>query len=67
LASHTGHADIAARRRALTVEMIHKIGEAWKFRPTFLFVPTKSSWQLEQHERWPAVRQIMLRLQGIAS
>jgi HTH-type transcriptional regulator/antitoxin HigA len=35
LGSRSRASEILSRRRALTVEMIHKISEAWKFRRSF--------------------------------
>ena len=43
LGSRSRASEVLARRRALTVEMIHKIGEHGKFYPTFWFVPTRSN------------------------
>ena len=51
LGSRSRASVVLSRRRALTVEMIHKIGEAWKFPPTFSFVPTRSSEPLERPVR----------------
>ena len=41
LGSRSRASEVLSRRRALTVEMIHKIGEAWKIRLIFWFVPTR--------------------------
>jgi HTH-type transcriptional regulator/antitoxin HigA len=41
LGSRSRASEILARRRALTVEMIHKIGEAWKIPADLLVRPYK--------------------------
>jgi HTH-type transcriptional regulator/antitoxin HigA len=41
LGSRSRVSEILARRRALTVEMIHKIGEAWKIPADLLVRPYK--------------------------
>jgi HTH-type transcriptional regulator / antitoxin HigA len=43
LGSRSRASEVLARRRALTVEMIHKIGAGGEFRPTFWFVLTRLS------------------------
>jgi HTH-type transcriptional regulator/antitoxin HigA len=39
LGSRSRASEVLARRRALTVEMIHKIGEAWKISADLLVRP----------------------------
>ena len=41
LGSRSRASEVLARRRALTVEMIHKIGEAWKIPADLLVRPYK--------------------------
>ena len=41
LGSRSRASEILARRRALTVEMIHKVGEAWKIPADLLVRPYK--------------------------
>jgi HTH-type transcriptional regulator / antitoxin HigA len=41
LGSRPRASEVLARRRALTVEMIHKIGEAWKIPADLLVRPYK--------------------------
>lgn len=41
LGSRSRASEILARRRALTVDMIHKIGEAWKIPADLLVRPYK--------------------------
>jgi HTH-type transcriptional regulator / antitoxin HigA len=41
LGSRSRASEVLARRRALTVEMIHKIGEAWKISADLLVGPYK--------------------------
>ena len=43
LGSRSRASEVLARRRALTVEMIHRSARRGKFRPTFWCVPTRSS------------------------
>lgn len=41
LGSRSRASEVLSRRRALTVEMIHKIGEAWKVPADLLVLPYK--------------------------
>jgi HTH-type transcriptional regulator/antitoxin HigA len=41
LGSHSRASEVLSRRRALTVEMIHKIGEGWKIPADLLVRPYK--------------------------
>ena len=41
LGSRSGASELLSRRRALTVDMIHKIGEAWKIPTDLLVRPYK--------------------------
>jgi HTH-type transcriptional regulator/antitoxin HigA len=43
LGSRSRASKVLSRRRALTVEMIHKVGEAWKIAVDLLVRPTKPS------------------------
>jgi HTH-type transcriptional regulator/antitoxin HigA len=42
LGSRSGASEVLSRRRALTVEMIHKISEAWKIPADLLVRPYKT-------------------------
>src|SRR5215467_9610467 len=50
LGSRSRASEILARRRALTVEMIHKISEAWKIPADLLVRP----YRIERRLSWPS-------------
>src|SRR5258708_21622188 len=52
LGSRPRASEVLARRRALTVEMIHKIGDAWKIPADLLVRPYKIEQAAWPGERW---------------